>query len=167
MDVVRHFARLIEYDVLAGRRVAGAIERAQAHLEQTGEAHEAAPFVRAVEVCAHVQAARRVWLSRMGRCDGPEDGLFPAWSVEKTLNEAQQMDEAWTGYAGQLSGADLEHEVSYTTTEGVMQVNTVEDIVTHVVNHGSYHRGQIARLIKEAGTEMLATDFILYARGMF
>ena len=43
--------------------------------------------------------------------------------------------------------------------------STVREIVAHVALHGSYHRGQIALLVREGGGTPLPTDFIVWARG--
>ncbi|WP_044639842.1 DinB family protein [Risungbinella massiliensis] len=38
----------------------------------------------------------------------------------------------------------------------------LEEIVRHVVNHGTYHRGNIAAMIRQLGYEGVATDYIYY-----
>jgi len=37
-------------------------------------------------------------------------------------------------------------------------------IVMHVVNHGSYHRGQIATMMRETGIQPPATDLVMFYR---
>jgi uncharacterized damage-inducible protein DinB len=37
-------------------------------------------------------------------------------------------------------------------------------IVMHVVNHGNYHRGQVSRLMREAGFTPPSTDLIIFYR---
>ena len=36
--------------------------------------------------------------------------------------------------------------------------------VMHMATHGAYHRGQVALLVRDAGADPLATDFIVYMR---
>ena len=36
------------------------------------------------------------------------------------------------------------------------------DILTQVVTHGSYHRGQIAKILGQSGESSINTDFIVY-----
>jgi uncharacterized damage-inducible protein DinB len=40
----------------------------------------------------------------------------------------------------------------------------VEQIMIHLVNHSSYHRGQIAMLLRQNGFEPVNTDYITYDR---
>ena len=42
--------------------------------------------------------------------------------------------------------------------------NNVEQIMIHLVNHGSYHRGQVAMLLRQNGFEPINTDYITYDR---
>jgi uncharacterized damage-inducible protein DinB len=44
--------------------------------------------------------------------------------------------------------------------------NKIEDILIHVGNHGTYHRGQIAMLLREKGYNPVSTDYILYDRSI-
>jgi uncharacterized damage-inducible protein DinB len=41
---------------------------------------------------------------------------------------------------------------------------SIVDILTHVVIHGSYHRGQIAKILGRAGAAAPMTDYIAYVR---
>ncbi len=58
----------------------------------------------------------------------------------------------------------LTDEIAYTTGNGKAFVNTVGNILFHVINHSTYHRGQIALLFRQNGVEPLATDYIFYKR---
>jgi len=52
----------------------------------------------------------------------------------------------------------------YRTLAGVLAVNTLREIVQHLVNHATYHRGQIAQLMRELGAKPAPTDLITYFR---
>jgi len=60
--------------------------------------------------------------------------------------------------------ATLQRSVSYRNSAGRDFRNTVEEIVTHVTMHGSYHRGQIARIIRASGGDPPYTDYIQFMR---
>ncbi len=42
--------------------------------------------------------------------------------------------------------------------------NVIQDVLFHFINHSTYHRGQIAIQMKEAGLEPIATDYIFFKR---
>ncbi len=75
----------------------------------------------------------------------------------------------WSGYAAFFawrSDADLAEIIEYTTTTGVPFATAVVDILTHVVIHGGYHRGQIAKAFGRVGVPAPQTDYILYVRSL-
>ena len=61
-------------------------------------------------------------------------------------------------------GDGLDQTVPYRNSAGRDFRNSVRDIVIHVTMHGSYHRGQIARLVRASGGEPPYTDYIQYRR---
>jgi uncharacterized damage-inducible protein DinB len=164
-DLIEHFRRLYDYEFRCTALVHEGLARSRENIERVGVAALAAPFERAVQVWSHVQAARRTWLVRLGReIAAPADGLFPAWSVGKARAEAEEMDIAWRGYIDLLDARELARVTRYTSTEGKCYDTEVRDILTHVVNHSSYHRGQIASLIAATGTKPPITDYVFFCR---
>lgn len=162
--MIEHFHRMMAYELWANARVNESLRSADAALQHEGASAAAASFVRAGEIWAHVQAARRIWLHRVGLGDPPPDGLFPRWPVDRAVAECAAMDTAWNAYIATLAPPDLARVVTYATTEGARKTNALADILTHVFNHSTYHRGQIARLVSECGGTRADTDFILFAR---
>jgi uncharacterized damage-inducible protein DinB len=63
-------------------------------------------------------------------------------------------------------GEAFQHQtIIYKTMKGDAYENTVEEILFHLVNHGTYHRGQIITLLHGAGaTQMVSTDLIAWSR---
>lgn len=59
---------------------------------------------------------------------------------------------------------DLDAVISYSNSKGSAYKNTVRDIIFHIVNHSTYHRGQIATDSKQNGLTPLVTDYIFYKR---
>jgi uncharacterized damage-inducible protein DinB len=46
----------------------------------------------------------------------------------------------------------------------VQYASTIHEVLTHVFNHSTYHRGQIARIVHEQGGQRASTDFIAFSR---
>lgn len=152
---VSRFVRLLAYEVEAGRRALASLDSVPA----SGRQH--ACFERAIGVLSHVQLARFVWLARLeGRpYENPKD-WFPVWTIEQTRLAAEEQDREWAEFLHSLSDHDLGTTVGYTSSEGEAKVRVMDDILTHVFNHSTYHRGQVARLVQECGGTRAVTDFI-------
>ena len=68
---------------------------------------------------------------------------------------------------GQGAPPRLNRQAEYVNSKGERYVSSVEDILTHVVFHGAYHRGQIAAKMREAGFDPAYTDYIHAVRQHF
>ena len=64
-----------------------------------------------------------------------------------------------------LQPTDLDRGVTYRNSAGEEYTSTVEDILLHVALHGAYHRGQIARALRQGGAVPEPTDYIAFTRG--
>ena len=61
-----------------------------------------------------------------------------------------------------LTDADLRERVSYENLQGQRWEYTRGQMMQHVVNHSSYHRGQVAILLRQLGKIPNATDFLVF-----
>jgi uncharacterized damage-inducible protein DinB len=113
---------------------------------------------------AHVYFADAIWYSRVvdpnARVHKPGDHIDePRLTAEWT--ETQQ---GWLGWAESLSDSDLDRVVEYKSLAGEPFSNTVRQIVMHVVNHATLHRGQAMAIFRMLGAKPPATDLIFFYR---
>lgn len=121
-------------------------------------------LVRACGLAAHIQAARLLWLWRLGGpAERPERVMFDAATVGEVERMTAEADVAWDGYCGELTEGELSRVARYQDLRGMPHECAVRDVLTHVGNHSTYHRGQIAMLVKQAGGTPAVTDFIFFA----
>ncbi|HYK90215.1 MAG TPA: DinB family protein [Acidobacteriota bacterium] len=113
----------------------------------------------------HLVAAERIWLSRL--VGKPETSLV----TEQDLPSLGALKTAWEDIAsrtarfvGKLDEQKLQTAFEYTTTSGKKFANTHQQILQHLVNHSSYHRGQIAAMMRQVGAEPVSTDLIAFYR---
>lgn len=119
------------------------------------------PDPEALRLFGHLLAAEHVWLSRLeGR--EPRHAVWPAL----TLADCEALvPENASGYAAYLAaGPELDAPVSYRTSRGDAWTTPARDILTQVLLHGAYHRGQIAQALARAGAVPPSTDYILFTR---
>jgi uncharacterized damage-inducible protein DinB len=158
-----HVNRMLAYERWANARVNASLLSAQRALEHGGASAEAPALLRAGEIWGHVQAARQTWLHRLGVGE-PAPELFPRTSVQRAIAAADDMDNAWSTCIAALSPADLPRTITYRTSEGLAKSSVLADILIHVFNHSTYHRGQVARLVTDCGGQRADTDYILFTR---
>lgn len=123
---------------------------------------EGAELARPLRLFSHLLRAERVWL---GRIHATPDAALPLWETDP-LERCRERLEANARALEQLvaDGSVDTEPVTYTTTQGATYTTPVGDILAHVLNHGTHHRGQIALLVREAGRPPLPLDLIFYLR---
>ena len=94
---------------------------------------------------------------------------FPVWE-EYNLKELRSLveegTERWLKFIDNYPNDNFEEVINYTNTKGNKYNSCVLDIITHVINHGTYHRGQIALLMRQSELNPVVTDYIVHQRSI-
>ena len=108
---------------------------------------------------AHILSAEKLWLERMRRV--PQSvAVWPGSTLEECEGLAAEMAVAWKEYLTKLAPEGFEETIEYKNSKGEAWTSRVEDVLTHVIMHSAYHRGQIAMEMRAAGMEPAYTDYI-------
>jgi uncharacterized damage-inducible protein DinB len=118
---------------------------------------------RAVRLLAHIVGTEWLWISRL-RSTKPRFAVWPELTIEQCANELDALRDAWNGY---LHEAVFDIVIAYTNSLGESWTSRVGDVLTHVILHGAYHRGQIAIVVRDGGDEPAYTDYIHCTRNGF
>jgi uncharacterized damage-inducible protein DinB len=122
----------------------------------------ASSFPSVAASLAHVVSTEWVWLQRWL---GESPTAVPTWvsadlaELRARLTEVEGQSERFL--AG-LADADLARAISYRTLSGQAHADPLGHTVRHVVNHSTYHRGQVATQFRQLGVVPPATDFIAF-----
>ena len=66
----------------------------------------------------------------------------------------------WVEFLDLITAGDVSQSISYRNSKGEEWTSTIVDVLTHVVMHSAYHRGQIASYMRASGQSPAHTDFI-------
>jgi uncharacterized damage-inducible protein DinB len=112
-----------------------------------------------LQLLSHIVNAHQIWLGRISN-----KPTRAAWTIN-TLHDNQQWNtDNYFETKALLEEKDLETVITYTNTLGIAYSNAIKDILFHIINHSTYHRAQIASLMKANGIAPLATDYVIYKR---
>jgi uncharacterized damage-inducible protein DinB len=114
---------------------------------------------RSLELMAHILSAERLWLERL-RQQPQSQPVWPEQDLARSESEAADLAGLWAEYLGSLADQDLPVVISYKNSKGEPWTSTIADVLTHVVMHSAYHRGQIASHMRQSGKAPASTDFI-------
>ena len=104
---------------------------------------------------SHLLSAPHKYQSRNTASHPPLSAL---WEKQK------EMDMWYIDYAQYLSDSEFSEVVEFEFVDGGNGSMSRADIILHVVNHGTYHRGYVANMMYQASLKPPATDFPVYLR---
>jgi uncharacterized damage-inducible protein DinB len=116
----------------------------------------------ALPLMAHLLGAEHIWLSRLNQQE-PRYVAWPDLSLEECNQVAAENESGYRAFIEQIEEEQLARLVRYSTSRGQEFATPALDILTHVLAHGPYHRGQIGRIIVQNGGSAPSTDFFVFA----
>jgi len=153
---------LFEYNSWANHRTLSAAEKLTAE-QFTQPIRSSFSSVR--DTLAHICGAEWVWLERFqGRSPSalPQTGEF---QNAKALREHwREQDARLLSFVRALTQADLDRELEYKTLNFGTYQNPLWQSLLHLVNHGTYHRGQVTTLLRQVEAEPVLTDLMHFYR---
>jgi len=153
----------LNYSVWATAKLSEIIENAD---ESILKKETPSSFPTIEKTILHVWDAELVWLKRL------QGESLTSWPSESFTGDREALITGWIDNTIALKdfveskGEEyLTSTVEYKTMAGKLYSNTVEEIIYHVVNHGTFHRGQIVTMLRANGfTALESTDLITYLR---
>jgi uncharacterized damage-inducible protein DinB len=124
--------------------------------------HEHADKVseKTMKLFSHCISAHQIWNNRIA----PQQSPFTVWQLHNSKDFKSIDQHNYEHTLLVLQKTNLNEIIQYNTSNGQTFTNSIQSILFHVINHSTYHRGQIASDLKQGGLEPLNTDYIIYKR---
>ena len=130
------------------------------------------------ESVMHIFGAEWIWLRRWKgtspRADGPFylPNLMQKHGVAvETLSTvsglrsfADSLEQERQEFLRSLTDDDLHAPLRYNGSDGKEFSMPLAKLLQHVVNHGTYHRGQVTTLLRQVGAETISLDLVFFYR---
>jgi uncharacterized damage-inducible protein DinB len=128
------------------------------------------------DTLAHVMGAEWIWLERwLGRSPQTLPGVPEGLAFAETLRRWQEqfatvaaIRDRWLGverdlrqYLARLDETALGRELVYVNIQGQTWTYPLWRTILHLVNHGTYHRGQVTTLLRQLGAKAPEVDFLV------
>lgn len=152
MELLDYFDRQFIYNAWANREVLDAIKN-------SSSSASGVRIARPAELLAHIVSAERLWLERLTQ-QAQSLPVWPALNLDQCQEHIAELSRVTREYIAQLSPAALSTQITYKNTRGEPWSSSVQDVLSHVLLHSAYHRGQIATLMRAGGETPPSTDFI-------
>ena len=109
---------------------------------------------------SHIINAHDIWNRRILQMSQ----RFNIWQESATKEWPDILVQVYQESKKILKQGQLDRIIKYKNTKGDPYHSTIADIIYHVINHSTYHRGQISDILSSEGFKAVPTDYILYSR---
>lgn len=152
--------RLFAYDEWANARLVAAIATVP---DAAFVAPVASSFGSLRDTLAHIASGEWIWLRRF---KGEAPTAPPEWVRSAGRSELvrilEGIEEERREFLAGLSDGALAATLTYRLLNGAERRNTLADLVRHVVNHSTYHRGQAVTQLRQLGAAPPSTDLVAF-----
>jgi len=111
----------------------------------------------------HIYGADWVWLERF---HGRSPRAMPAGedlaALEALARKWREVEAGQDRYIATLTPERLSEPLSYVSFSGDSFTRQLGDALLHLANHGTYHRGQVATLLRQLGRKATSTDYLRF-----
>jgi uncharacterized damage-inducible protein DinB len=121
-------------------------------------------FKSMLDTLNHVYLAEQLWFKRIEGENARLADLAVPSSSEALANAWPDLHQSWLAWVDSLGVDDLAGPFTFRSSAGGELTMPYWQIVLHVVNHGSYHRGQFTTLLRQAGLTPPGTDLFTWYR---
>jgi uncharacterized damage-inducible protein DinB len=114
----------------------------------------------------HILVADRIWMKRLtGRGEAPDalDTILYERLADLTVAREEE-DERITAHVARLDNAALVQTLTYRTMKGAEFSNTLSELLAHLFNHQTHHRGQAHAVLTNLGQDAPSFDLMQFYR---
>ena len=150
----------LRYNQWANKRIADVLAKTEPTLLDK-EIKSSFPTLR--KTVHHIWDAELTWMSRMKKetLQWPPTAEFKNAPIHEFTNTSNEFVE----YVSEKDEEFFTSATTYHNSKGQPYITPNSDIIMHCMNHGTFHRGQLVTMLREAGISKLpSTDFITFVR---
>lgn len=134
--------------------------------EEEWQKHYLSSFPGFYATLLHMMSAESIWWQRLKL---KENVVSPAAHYGKSfpelVNELLQLDKTWKEWVEKATPNALNHVFYYRNSKREEFRQPVYQVLVHLFNHNTYHRGQLVTILREAGVnDIPQTDFIVWSQ---
>lgn len=159
-----YFVVLSDYQQWANDRLFAALGRIDHALLQSPQGLFFGSIHHTVD---HIMLVNRLWLGRL-RSEIPQvdfqEVTYPDW--DQLIEATQRQAEELTLWLETCAEDWFDGHLDYVSSAGEARSMWMRDVLTHMMNHQTHHRGQISAVITRLGGAAPEMDYVYYKREM-
>jgi len=122
-------------------------------------------FASVYDTVVHLYQADMIWLERLEeRPNGKREDYSSPGCMYDLSDVWLAVIDRMIAFAAALNENGWERSIAYKSMAGVSYESPIWQIVLHVVNHGTHHRGQVTSMMRQLGEKPVSLDLIAFYR---
>jgi uncharacterized damage-inducible protein DinB len=159
---VEDFRHLYDYNAWANERT---LDSCAALSEEQFTRDLKSSFNSVRDTLVHIVSAEWIWLERWhGRTPTAFPNPLDYPDLESVRRRFSEIDRNLIDYTASLTGDDLQRVVSFKRVTGEAFAQPLWQLLHQVSNHSTYHRGQVATILRQLGATPTSTDLLIFYR---
>jgi len=155
-----HIRELYDYNRWADQRMLSAAAKIDSEKFARAMGNS---FSSVRDTLAHILGGEWIWLERwQGRFPNALLNAEEFPSVQSLASRWEIVQEEYAGFVDALTPQRLGEDLAYLNRAGQRFSYPLWQQMVHVVNHSTYHRGQVTTLLRQLGAEPAVTDLLEY-----
>ncbi|MFL5774579.1 MAG: DinB family protein [Flavisolibacter sp.] len=155
--------QLADYNIWANQLLLSVIEELP---EEKQKMELPSSFSSLFKTVIHVWDAESIWWQRLKL---QERIVIPSEDFTGNMKDASagliHQNRQWQQWVSTSQEHVFQHVFHYQNSKKEQFKQPVYQMLLHLFNHGTYHRGQLVNMLRQAGIEKIpGTDFIIFSR---
>ena len=159
----QYFIELAEFNIWANNIVCSWLDKISG---EQWKQPVVSSFASIYETVLHMAASDKLWVERLNKLtqhellintfNGSKKELIDIWKNESV--KFKQFIEA-------LPAESINEKLAFKNTKGIPHDQPYWQLLAHIVNHATYHRGQLVTMLRQVGyTDLSSIDMTTYFR---
>ena len=171
MSAIAHFKLLARYNQQMNESL---FEAASQLSHEQLQQDRGAFFGSIIGTMNHIMVGDIIWLQRFAEHPDKFSALESVRSrsrpasldaivhteIESWMIERRKLDNAIVDFSNQLTDTAIEIPLCYSNMAGVESCKNFGQLIQHLFNHQTHHRGQASTLLSQAGIDIGTTDLL-------
>lgn len=115
-------------------------------------------------IFSHTIIAQILWLNRIKKEPYEFKDFWQMFTIDEMDLFYTRSTNDWIKFIRGQKESGFQESYSYTNSKGIKYTNTLTQIIIHVINHSTYHRAQVAILLRQENINPPLTDYIAFLR---
>lgn len=123
-------------------------------------------FTSVQKTILHIWDAESAWWQRLKlqeRIEIPSTDF--KGDISELIKQLNQQSLVWKEWVDNATEVQLQHVFAYQNTKKEQFKQPVYEMLLHLFNHSTYHRGQLVTMLRQLGVDKIPpTDFVVFCR---